>query len=101
MKFLLLVILVSGFFHPVTEASSITIHSKSATVWLPHQTIAGFAVGLDNEQIIIHVNDASYKTKITNKQFSFTVILHGRENTIWAEGKSKGKTVRSDTITFQ
>jgi cyclomaltodextrinase / maltogenic alpha-amylase / neopullulanase len=100
MKFLLLAMLFTGL-HSVHAASTITFHTKSATVWLPHQTISGTAIGLGNKKIIIYINDSSFTVPVKNQRFSFTVLLTEIKTTIWAEAKAKDSTVKSETIIFE
>ncbi len=84
-----------------TSASSIILHARNATVWLPQQTIAGSVSGFYTKKIRVHFNDSIFSVAVNAQQnFSFNLLLKKKENIIWAESGNKRDDIISDTIIF-
>jgi cyclomaltodextrinase / maltogenic alpha-amylase / neopullulanase len=101
MKYLLLLSWFLIATYPETAASSIFLHTRSAVIWLPQQTIFGSVVDLNATEVIVHINDSTFTTNISDNRFSFKVTLTSLKSKIWAETKQKDKAIQSDTIVFE
>jgi len=76
-----------------------SINLREATVWLPHQTIIASVIGLDDKQIIIHVNDSSFLLRLRINAFHLIALVE-MKTSIWVEGKAKDTSVKSETLVF-
>lgn len=83
------------------HAASIILYTKSATVWLPEQTIHGEVKDIFSDHVIVHINDSNFTVKVDSLQtFSFSVLLRKKMNKIWIQGKSSPGII-SDTVYYE
>jgi cyclomaltodextrinase len=83
------------------RAATIILHARSATVWLPAQTISGEVKDLSLKQLVVHFNDSAFVIKVDSlKTFSFSVLLKNKNNLIWVETELLPHTI-SDTIYYE
>src|SRR3954464_12538492 len=100
MRFFYLLILFLSALNLKTLASSIIFNTRNATVWSPQQIISGSTVDFNTAEIIIHINDSSFTTRVNDHRFSFTVMLTEMKNIITAEAKNDNEIVHSDTLEY-
>lgn len=82
-----------------SEAASIILQTKSATVWLPQQTITGKISGIAVIKLTWHLNNENGIINVKRDgSFSFSIILKSTNNIIWVEDEAH--KVISDTINY-
>src|SRR4051812_9888577 len=101
MKFAALLILFFASLHVRAGTSAISFHIRSATVWLPEQTVSGSVADLNVTKLLVHLNDSSFAVSVDHGEFSFTVMLYEMKNMIWAETTDYNAIVQSDTLFFE
>jgi len=84
------------------KAASIILHTHNAEAWLPQQTITGALIDFTAKTIIVHQDDKAFTIAINNNSsFSFPLILHDNNNSIWVQANNGDTLVSSDTIQLQ
>jgi hypothetical protein len=91
---LLVLIRTNGF------ASSIKLHAKSATVWLPEQTVNGELIDFNSRTVTIHLNDSIFSVQVDHNEFVILILLKEATNIIWAEAANEHQHIASDTVQF-
>lgn len=82
------------------HAASIILKTKSATVWLPEQTINGKISGFASTKLKWHLNNTSGFVNVRlNSTFSFSITLKSANNIIWIEDEAH--KIISDTIHYK
>jgi glycosidase len=82
-----------------SKAASIILQTKSATVWLPQQTITGKISGIAVIKLTWHLNNENGIVNVKrDSSFSFSIILKSTNNIIWVEDEAH--KIISDTINY-
>ena len=82
-----------------SNAASIILQTKNATVWLPKQTITGKISGFASNKLKWHLNNRSGFVNVhLNSTFSFPITLKSIDNIIWVEDEAHN--IISDTIHY-
>jgi hypothetical protein len=95
-----LIFIFSVFVVSESYASSILLHTNDAVVWHPEQRITGELSGFAAEEMIVHHNQLSFSVNVTDRKFSFELILQDLKNKIWVEACGDSVII-SDTLHYE
>ncbi|HYK45876.1 MAG TPA: alpha-amylase family glycosyl hydrolase [Parafilimonas sp.] len=82
-------------------ASSIILHAKSATVWLPKQTVKGELIDFSARTVTVHFNDSIFSVQVDHDEFAISIFLKKGTNIICVEAANEQQHITSDTVEFK